>query len=359
MNVESYIVDNYITNPNLNMKPPRPPLARSIQDLVKLAKLPKIEPAIKIRLYFQSILNLYDQGSACWADGDLERAYIYFIKISILFLEKLPRYHPRFNDIFEIRSGIKDINLLEIKSKIKKKCENVLQNLEIIKPKLIEYYKSLPREPDPVLKIEELQSKVVQKTGLPIEKVSELTPKTFLELKEMVRIWKINIPRLIFENFLKLFEKNTKKGIESCGLLSGKNLNGEIIVTHLIIPKQIGTYTTCVSLNEEDILTYHTTNNLIMIGWIHTHPDFDCFLSSIDLHMQLGYQLILPEAIAVVLAPKREKSIGIFTLTKKGIEVLKNCTHGTTFHKHTELELYNEAKHVNLINSRDYTVVKL
>ena len=29
---------------------------------------------------------------------------------------------------------------------------------------------------------------------------------------------------------------------------------------------------------------------VMTIGWIHTHPQFDIFLSSVDLHNQLGYQ---------------------------------------------------------------------
>jgi len=39
------------------------------------------------------------------------------------------------------------------------------------------------------------------------------------------------------------------------------------------------------------------------LGWIHTHPQFSLFLSSVDLHNQLGYQLQLKEAIAIVYSP--------------------------------------------------------
>lgn len=39
------------------------------------------------------------------------------------------------------------------------------------------------------------------------------------------------------------------------------------------------------------------------IGWIHTHPQFDIFLSSVDLHNQLGYQQQLSEALAIVYSP--------------------------------------------------------
>ena len=44
-------------------------------------------------------------------------------------------------------------------------------------------------------------------------------------------------------------------------------------------------------------------HNVITLGWIHTHPQFDLFLSSVDLHNQLGYQLQLPEAVAIVYSP--------------------------------------------------------
>ena len=32
--------------------------------------------------------------------------------------------------------------------------------------------------------------------------------------------------------------------------------------------------------------------SLFPVGWIHTHPAFDCFLSSVDMHNQFGYQVL-------------------------------------------------------------------
>ncbi|RWV97612.1 hypothetical protein GW17_00039589 [Ensete ventricosum] len=37
---------------------------------------------------------------------------------------------------------------------------------------------------------------------------------------------------------------------------------------------------------------------------LQTHPTQSCFMSSIDLHTQYAYQILLPEAIAIVMAPK-------------------------------------------------------
>jgi len=39
------------------------------------------------------------------------------------------------------------------------------------------------------------------------------------------------------------------------------------------------------------------------LGWIHTHPQYDLFLSAVDLHNQIAYQMQLPEAIAIVSSP--------------------------------------------------------
>jgi len=38
-----------------------------------------------------------------------------------------------------------------------------------------------------------------------------------------------------------------------------------------------------------------------------THPTQTAFLSSVDLHTHSSYQLMLPEAIAIVCAPKHNE----------------------------------------------------
>lgn len=357
--ISNHVIDDYRTNPNLLYKPIRPPLARSIKDLTNYSRLPHIESAIKIRLYLQSVIKLYENGTVCWSDGDLERAYIYYLKMSMLFLEELPKKHSRFYDVGESRPGFKAIDLSALRLKAKQKCSEALKNMEIIKPKLIEYYKNLPQV-EKKLDIITLQKKTSEHTGLSMEVVSNFIPGTQEELDKILSLKPILLPRSILDTFLEFFEANTTRGIESCALISGVYLkDNRVQVTHLLIPKQQGTYTTCSSLDEEQILTYHTEFNLMPLGWIHTHPEFDCFLSSIDLHMQMGYQLIMPEAVAIVLAPKREKSQGIFNLTKNGMNVLKNCDKGTTFHPHLENDLYKEAEHVQFVDSDDFQLVDL
>jgi STAM-binding protein len=44
--------------------------------------------------------------------------------------------------------------------------------------------------------------------------------------------------------------------------------------------------------------------DIILLGWIHTHPAYDVFLSSVDMHNQYEYQNMLPEVLAIVCSIK-------------------------------------------------------
>jgi len=109
----------------------------------------------------------------------------------------------------------------------------------------------------------------------------------------------IYYPPELIQEFIKRSEPNTKKNIETCGILCGIKKDAYYI-TNIFIPPQSGTSDTCITTNYEVIDHYVSERKLITLGWIHTHPNYTCFLSSIDLHTQYGYQKLLPEAIAVV-----------------------------------------------------------
>lgn len=57
------------------------------------------------------------------------------------------------------------------------------------------------------------------------------------------------------------------------------------------------------ALNEEEIFEVQFAKELYPMGWIHTHPTQTCFLSSVDVHTHAGYQTMLDEAMAIVMAP--------------------------------------------------------
>ncbi|XP_006350280.1 AMSH-like ubiquitin thioesterase 2 isoform X2 [Solanum tuberosum] len=125
----------------------------------------------------------------------------------------------------------------------------------------------------------------------------------------------VHIPTRLMENFLEIASDNTKKDIETCGVL------GAII---------------CQALQEEEMFAILHGQSLFPIGWIHTHPSQTCFMSSIDLHTQYSYQVMVPEAIGIVMAPTdTSRAYGIFRLSDGGKKILKDCPE-KGFHLHKE-----------------------
>ncbi|XP_043694758.1 AMSH-like ubiquitin thioesterase 2 [Telopea speciosissima] len=76
---------------------------------------------------------------------------------------------------------------------------------------------------------------------------------------------------------------------------------------------------------------------MILMGNVQTHPSQSCFMSSIDLHTHYSYQIMLPEAIAIVMAPKDgSRTHGIFRLTTPGgMSVIRQCQQ-RGFHPHEQ-----------------------
>ncbi|KAI1324208.1 hypothetical protein F5Y16DRAFT_381564 [Xylariaceae sp. FL0255] len=166
----------------------------------------------------------------------------------------------------------------------------------------------------------------------------------YLENGEPIR--PIFLPSDLREKFLEKAEKNTKKGLEMCGILCGTAVNNALFIRCLLIPEQKCTSDTCETENEHSMLEYCINEDLLILGWIHTHPTQSCFMSSRDLHTQAGYQVMLPESIAIVCAPKFRPSYGIFRLTKPpGLQHILDCTHPALFHGHEVDNLYTEAIH--------------
>ncbi|XP_026404967.1 AMSH-like ubiquitin thioesterase 3 isoform X3 [Papaver somniferum] len=151
----------------------------------------------------------------------------------------------------------------------------------------------------------------------------------------------IHISARLMDDFMELASDNTKQDVETCGILGAFLKDNIFYVTTLIIPKQEATSSSvsslevpccgvclcnispfsevlkflstnqsieynkwqCQARNEEEIFAIQDEHSLFSLGWIHTHPSQTCFMSSIDLHTQFSYQVMLPEAIAVVMAP--------------------------------------------------------
>lgn len=154
---------------------------------------------------------------------------------------------------------------------------------------------------------------------------------------------RVHIPDSIVNKFLDLASHNTRKNLETCGVLAGKLAHDEFTITTLIIPKQTSTSDTVTMLNEEDILEVADQRDLMTLGWIHTHPTQQCFMSSVDLHTHFPYQLLMAEAIAIVVAPTQSPNFGIFRLTDPpGVGVVSNCPQRGFHHHPSDRPIYKE-----------------
>jgi hypothetical protein len=253
-------------------------------------------------------------------------------------------------------------------------------------------------------------------------------PPAASPMKEYVRraaLRDVHISVSLMEDFLRFAAANTRRGVESCAILAGcLSANDSVFaVTTLIMPKQTGTSDTVQvsrgvggggggwgwgggqalvcrlprpllphatapprrplvappspapltppapppgpqALNEEEIFEVQFERGLYPLGWIHTHPTQTCFLSSIDMHTQCGYQTMLEEAVAIVMAPTdRSKKCGLFRLsTPGGLGLVQRCT-SRGFHSHpstdTGQDIYELCGHVYLNPRTKHEVIDL
>ena len=154
------------------------------------------------------------------------------------------------------------------------------------------------------------------------------------------------LPPDLRPKFLSLAHANTARNLETCAILCGTVIANGLFISHLILPDQTATSDTCDTTEAGDtaLFDYCDAHALLVCGWIHTHPSQTCFLSSRDLHTSAGYQCMLPEAIAIVCAPRHVPDWGIFRLTDPpGLPHVLACTAPGIFHPHAVADLYTDA----------------
>ncbi|KAH8899959.1 Mov34/MPN/PAD-1 family protein [Thozetella sp. PMI_491] len=193
----------------------------------------------------------------------------------------------------------------------------------------------------------------------PEQKRVTFRPAAYLENGTPLRT--MFLPTDLRQSFLKAAYDNTRRGLEMCGILCGTVVNNALFVSCLLIPEQTCTSDTCETENESAVLDYCINEDLLILGWIHTHPTQTCFMSSRDLHTQASYQVMMPESIAIVCAPKFEPSYGIFRLTNPpGLPHILQCDHSDTFHQHSIDNIYTDAEnppgHVYETSKMSFTV---
>lgn len=167
-------------------------------------------------------------------------------------------------------------------------------------------------------------------------------PSAYLENGAPLRT--VFLPPELRGHFLALAAENTRRNLETCGILCGTLISNALFISRLLIPEQISTSDTCETVNESAIFDYCDSEDLMMLGWIHTHPTQTCFMSSRDLHTHCGYQVMMPESIAIVCAPSKNPDWGVFRLTDPpGLKTVLNCTQTGLFHPHSEHNVYTDA----------------
>ena len=65
--------------------------------------------------------------------------------------------------------------------------------------------------------------------------------------------------------------------------------------------------------------------DLILLGIVHTHPDFGPQPSSVDLHQLYEVQRENPAAISLIISPKH-RECPIYSLTHLGMNRIGNCS---------------------------------
>jgi STAM-binding protein len=145
-------------------------------------------------------------------------------------------------------------------------------------------------------------------TPSPIEETPAFTfrPSAYLENGSPLRT--VFLPPTLRERFLSIAAPNTRANLETCGILCGTLISNALFISRLVIPEQESTSDTCETVNESALFDFCDSEDLMVLGWIHTHPTQTCFMSSRDLHTHCGYQVMMPESIAIVCAPSKSPS---------------------------------------------------
>jgi STAM-binding protein len=192
-------------------------------------------------------------------------------------------------------------------------------------------------------------------------------PAAYLENGTPLRT--LFLPPTLRTTFLRVAHKNTMANLETCAFLAGTLISNALFVSKLVVPAQTSTPDTCEMTNESQLFDYVDSEaDLMILGWIHTHPTQTCFMSSRDLHTHASYQMMLAESVAVVCAPSKGDTShggewGVYRLTDPpGKRAILACEKPGIFHPHDDGNIYTDALrpgHVVEAKGLDFDLVDL
>uniref|UniRef100_A0A803JVG0 STAM-binding protein-like 1 n=1 Tax=Xenopus tropicalis TaxID=8364 RepID=A0A803JVG0_XENTR len=359
-----------------------------VRALSKLGCNITINEDITPRRYFRSGVEMERMASVYLEEGNLENAFVLYNKFITLFVEKLPGHRdyqqyeiPEKQDILKHKRKAECLKKLEQQQLIEAEKKRLAQiRQQQIQTEQFSFFEDQLRKQDQVrdqLKIKDAPKVPEQIDGGMVTCISNAksscteqakrndasiytgqSPPVTRALKPAATLSAVQneivdglrpvvLPRDLSQRFLQLAEANTSRGIETCGILCGKLTHDEFTITHVIVPKQSAGPDYCDMENVEELFNVQDQHNLLTLGWIHTHPTQTAFLSSVDLHTHCSYQLMLPEAIAIVCSPKHNDT-GIFRLTSAGMLEVSACKK-KGFHPHSkEPRQFNTCRHVTV-----------
>lgn len=252
-----------------------------------------IDPKYSIEKYIRSGKQLIRMANVYYSEQDYIQAFILYSRFAVLYGQYL-KAHPEYSKCN--KSDIAEINR-ELSTVVFPKAEKLKLYIKELFVNQSKEQQNINQE-----KIENKHFSISEHESNSFDQNSICTFDDQIS-KSKYGFRKIILPNDTIDKFLEKVHSNTLQNIETCGILAGQLTQNNFFISHVIIPKQKGTSDTCSTENESELCQIIDQNNLITLGWIHTHPSQTAFLSSIDLHTHYGYQIMIPEAIAIVCAP--------------------------------------------------------
>lgn len=99
-----------------------------MKQLVEMSHTITVDKNISISKYFNSGRELIKSASALEEKGDLERAFVLYLRYMTLFIEKLV-HHPEYSKADRVEKNL-----------VKTECANILVHAEELKKKLLEKF---------------------------------------------------------------------------------------------------------------------------------------------------------------------------------------------------------------------------
>jgi proteasome lid subunit RPN8/RPN11 len=325
-----------------------------------------VAPSTPLRLLVRSVALIRTQAALYYREGDLQMAYILYLRFCKLGLLQLPK-------LAESAAPTAETADLKALSALKQQIRPALLELERIKPALMvavrehyaterqrrrdEQHRSAAEHRQQIMRRIETSREALdrarrsQRPGGAEDEAKALEAEDDddgcmikFDLPIMDAQRRLVIPQALIEIFAKVAEENTARNVETCGVLAGTLRGPALHVTAVIVPKQSGTDDTCQMTHEEELVEVQDRQGLLTLGWIHTHPSQACFLSSVDVHTQFGFQALLKEAVAIVLAPSQSPAWGAFRLTD--LDVIAQCPRrGFHCHDRPDGQIYRSVAH--------------